>query len=77
MVHALPRIDSKNGNVILDNWGSVDRRVEYTDATGEIAPAKLRVKITDVHIKGPIETGWGASDFTRQEAERILLTVPV
>lgn len=76
MVQALPRIDPKTGDTILDR-GNIDRRVEYIDVTGELVPAKLRAKITDAHIKGPIETGWGASDYTPQEAERILLTVPV
>jgi hypothetical protein len=53
-----------------------DRRVEFTDVTGETAPVKLRARITDPRMKGPIETGWGATDYTQQEAQRILLTVP-
>ena len=56
--------------------GDIDRRVEFTDLTGEIIPTKLRAQITDPHIKGPIATGWGATDYTPQEAKRILLTVP-
>lgn len=76
MVEALPRIDRDTGAAIVDRNGSPDRRVEYKDLAGEIVPAKLRAKITDPHIKGPIETGWGATDYTSQEAERILLTVP-
>lgn len=28
------------------------------------------------NIRGPFETGWGAVDYTPQEARRILLTVP-
>jgi len=59
-----------------DRSGNLDRRVEFTDVTGEMAPARLRAQITDPHIRGPMETGWGATDYTPQEAQRILLTVP-
>lgn len=76
MVEAMPRVDRINGELLIDSYGKVDRRVEYTDLTGEVAPVKLRMRITDTHIKGPVETGWGASDYTREEAKRILLTVP-
>lgn len=76
MVQALPRVDRKTGQPLRDRYGNEDRRVEYTDVTGETAPVKLRARITDPHIKGPTETGWGASDYTPQEAQRILLTVP-
>lgn len=76
MVQAMPRVDRETGQSIKDRAGIEDRRVEYTDLTGGKAPAKLRARITDPHIKGPIETGWGATDYTPQEARRILLTVP-
>ena len=76
MVQAMPRIDRKTGMPLTDKAGNVDRRVEYTDVTGEMAPSKLRARITDPRIKGPSETGWGATDYTQQEAQRILLTVP-
>lgn len=76
MVQAMPRIDRATGTSLTDKAGNIDRRVEYTDVTGQIAPAKLRARITDPRIKGPNETGWGASDYTPQEAQRILLTVP-
>jgi hypothetical protein len=76
MVEAMPRIDGVSGNAMMDHTGNVDRRIEFTDVTGEVAPAKLRGKITDTHITGPAETGWGATDYTQQEATRILLTVP-
>jgi hypothetical protein len=76
MVQAMPRIDRKTGLPVTDRSGNVDRRVEFTDVTGEIAPARLRAQITDSHIRGPMETGWGATDYTPQEAQRILLTVP-
>ncbi len=75
MVQAMPRIDPKTGEAAMA-WGSVDRRVEFTDVTGELVPTKLRARITDPRIKGPMETGWGATDYTPQEAKRILLTVP-
>lgn len=76
MIEALPRIDRKTGQALLDR-GNVDRRVEYTDLAGQMAPVRLRARITDSHIKGPSETGWGATDYTQDEAKRILLTVPV
>ncbi len=76
MVQAMPRIDHKTGQVMMDG-GDLDRRIEYADLAGEIVPVKLRANITDRHINGPFETGWGASDYTREEARRILLTVPV
>lgn len=75
MVEALPRINRDTGLSIETREG-VDRRVEFTDVTGALAPAKLRSRITDPHITGPTETGWGASDYTQEEAKRILLTVP-
>ncbi|MGJ7915838.1 hypothetical protein ACI48D_10220 [Massilia sp. LXY-6] len=76
MVQAMPRVDRKTGQTLKDRDGNADRRVEYTDMTGETAPVKLRVRITEPNIKGPVETGWGATDFTLQEAQRILLTAP-
>jgi hypothetical protein len=76
MIHAAPRVDRATGGPIFDWDGNLDRRVEYTDLAGEMAPVKLRARVADPHIKGPTETGWGASDYTPQEARRILLTVP-
>nr|WP_314543217.1 hypothetical protein [uncultured Massilia sp.] len=76
MVEAMPRVDRESGQLLKDRAGELDRRVEYTDITGQMAPVKLRARITDAHIKGPMETGWGASDYTQEEAKRILLTVP-
>ena len=76
MIDALPRVDRKSGAPITFDSGTIDRRVEFTDVTGETTPVPLRAKITDPHIKGPIETGWGATDYTAQEARRILLTAP-
>jgi hypothetical protein len=76
MVQGVPRVDRKTGEPLRDRDGNADRRVEYTDVTGGMVPVKLRSRITDPHIKGPMETGWGATDYTPQEAQRILLTVP-
>jgi hypothetical protein len=75
MIQALPRINRETG-LPLETREGVDRRVEFIDVTGEMAPAKLRSRITDPHITGPKETSWGASDYTPEEAKRILLTVP-
>jgi hypothetical protein len=75
MVRASPRIDHQTGEQLKYN-GDLDRRVDYVDLTGETATVALRARITDPHIKGPIETDWGASDYTAQEAKKILLTVP-
>lgn len=77
MVEALPRIDRDTGLPIVEAAGNIDKRVEYDDVTGQLTPSRLRAEITDPHIKGPIETGWGATDYTQEEAKRILLTVPV
>jgi len=77
MVQAMPRVDPTTGASVTDRYGKVDRRVEFSDVAGNSIPAKLRARITDPRIKGPIETGWGATDYSPQEAKRILLTVPV
>ena len=77
MVQALPRIDGETGASIKDYGGNVDTRVEFTAVTGDVVPVKLRKKINDPRIKGPVETGWGATDYTPQEAARVLLTVPM
>jgi hypothetical protein len=76
MIEAMPRVDPKTGDVIIAGSGAADRRVEFTDVAGEMVPSKLRAQITDKHIRGPLETGWGATDFQPQEAKQILLTVP-
>jgi hypothetical protein len=76
MVQALPRVDRKTGREAVDKAGQVDQRVEFADVTGETVPTKLRARINDPHISGPKETVWGASDFTPQEAKRLLVTVP-
>lgn len=76
MVKAMPRINRETGSQNVDDAGSPDRRVEFTDITGEMVPTKLRNRITEKRIKGPFETGWGASDYSPEKAKRILLTVP-
>jgi hypothetical protein len=76
MVQAMSRVDRKTGETMKDGRNNVDHRIEYIDVTGEVAPVKLRSRITNSRIKGPNETGWGASDYTAQEAKQILLTIP-
>ena len=75
MVQAMPRVDRETGLPVMEA-SKPDQRIEFTDVTGEMIPAKLRARITEPRIKGPFETGWGATDYTPQEAKRILLTVP-
>lgn len=77
MIQAMPRVDRTTGQPVKDKTGNTDRRVEFTDITGEMVPARLRARVTDPHIRGPMETGWGATDYTPEEAKRILLTAPV
>jgi hypothetical protein len=48
----------------------------FTNLAGEKAAAKLRKQILDPHIKGPFETGWGAPDYSTEEAKIILLNLP-
>lgn len=62
---------------MMDYAGNLDRRVEFTDVDGEKAHAKLRKRITDPHIKGPIATGWGATDYSPEQAKKIILNLPV
>lgn len=76
MVEPMPRVDSETGATVKFDSGVTDRRVEFTDVTGEITPVALRARITDPHIRGPVDTGWGATDYAPQEARRILLTAP-
>lgn len=76
MAHPLSRVDKSTGQELTDRMGNPDRGVEFVDVTGQLVPTKLRAKIADPHIKGPISTGWGAADYTEEEAQRILLTVP-
>ena len=73
----MPRVDPETGLDVRDYSGNLDRRVEFTDVAGERAPAKLRKQITDTHIKGPTATGWGATDYSPEEANRIILNLPV
>lgn len=76
MVQSMPGVNRQTGQPLKNPSNREDLRVEYTDVTGEKATVRLRARITDPHINGPVETGWGATDYTQQEAKRILLTVP-
>lgn len=75
LIQAMPRVDRQTGESVMDG-SNIDRRIEFSDVTGEVVPTKLRARITNPRIKGPIETGWGAFDYRPEEAKRILLTVP-
>lgn len=76
MVKAMPRLDRHTGAVIKGKDGTDDRRVEFYDVTGEIVPVSLRLQIKNPNISQPFETGWGVSDYSPEEAKRILLTAP-
>jgi hypothetical protein len=76
MHNIMTRVDPETGVDLKDYAGNLDRRVEFTDLAGEKAPAKLRKQILDPHIKGPFETGWGATDYSPEEAKIILLNLP-
>lgn len=76
MHNIMTRVDPETGVDLKDYAGNLDRRVEFTDLAGEKAPAKLRKQILDPHIKGPFETGWGATDYSPEEAKTILLNLP-
>ncbi|MEW6022017.1 MAG: hypothetical protein AB1807_07745 [Pseudomonadota bacterium] len=75
MVQAMPRIDKDTG-LPLKTGSNVDNRIEFTDVAGNVIPTKIRSQVKEPRIKGPFETGWGATDYTPEEAKRILLTVP-
>lgn len=76
MSAAQPRIDAKTGDHLLKADGTADRKIEFTDVTGETVAANLRDKINVPRISGPFPTNWGFVDYDPQVAERILLSVP-
>lgn len=75
MVQGLPRVNRETGEAVVDG-GVVDRRIEFSDVTGQTVPTKLRARINDPNIKGPTATTWGASDYTEEEVRRVLVTAP-
>jgi hypothetical protein len=43
---------------------------------GEETISPLRQKINDGNIKGPFETDWGYTDWTPDEAQRLVVVLP-
>ena len=72
----LARRDKETGDVLPGRGGNPDTRIEWKDVTGEETVSGLRKKINDPNIKGPFETGWGFTDWTPDEAQR-LVVVPI
>ncbi|WP_019561861.1 hypothetical protein [Caldimonas manganoxidans] len=70
-----PRVDPQTGSDLPGRGGS-DTRVEWTDVTGRPVAAPIRDKPTDPHERGPFETNWGFSDWTADEAKKIILALP-
>jgi hypothetical protein len=56
--NVMPRVDPQTGTDIRDYAENLGGCVAFTDVAGEKSPAKLRKRIVDPYIKGPIETGW-------------------
>ncbi|OWY37086.1 hypothetical protein CEK28_18495 [Xenophilus sp. AP218F] len=71
----LPNIDPTTGEAISAG-GRVDTRVNFKDVLGEEVRVGLRDTINDPHIKGPYATNWGFSDWTAEEAARIVIEIP-
>ena len=65
-----PRVGPQSGAELPDT------RVEWTDVTGRKVVAPVRHKPTDPHVKGPFQTNWGFSDWTADEAQKIILALP-
>ncbi len=65
-----PRVDPQSGAELPDT------RVEWTDVTGRKVVAPVRHKPTDTHVQGPFQTNWGFSDWTADEAKKIILALP-
>ncbi|UXY15357.1 hypothetical protein N8I74_18930 [Chitiniphilus purpureus] len=73
----LPRVDKNTGEKLPGRGpNGEDTRYEWKDVGGEDAVTALRVKINDPNIKGPFATNWGFTDWTPQQAERILISFP-
>ena len=70
-----PRIDPTT-RAELPGRGGPDTRVEWNDVTGRSVVAPIRDRPTDPHVKGPFETGWGFADWSRDDAQRIILALP-
>lgn len=71
----LPNIDPATGEAVSAG-GRNDTRVNFKDILGEEVRVGLRDTINDPHIKGPYPTNWGFSDWTAEEAARIVIEIP-
>lgn len=71
----LPNIDPATGEAVSAG-GRIDTRVNFKDVLGEEVKVGLRDTINDPHIKGPYPTNWGFSDWTAEEAARIVIEIP-
>ena len=71
----LPNIDPGSGAIKTGKYGP-DTSIGFTDVTGEATPTRLREKIVDPHITGPFPTNWGFSDWTAEDAQRIIIELP-
>ncbi|BBF85237.1 hypothetical protein DLM_1618 [Aquitalea magnusonii] len=71
----LPNIDPATGEAVSAG-GRIDTRVNFKDILGEEVRVGLRDTINDPHIKGPYPTNWGFSDWTAEEAARIVIEIP-
>lgn len=76
MADTRPRVDAETGQPIPGRGGQPDTRVEWTDVTGRTVTAPIRDHATDPRVKGPFPTGWGFSDWSSDEAQRIILALP-
>lgn len=52
------------------------RGVRFNDVAGEYVDRPLRQQINVRSIRGPFETGWGFADWTSQQAQHIIVTLP-
>ncbi|SPA31251.1 hypothetical protein [Cupriavidus taiwanensis] len=72
-----PRIDPGTGKALPGRKpDQIDSRIDWEDVSGRTAPAVLRGKVNDKHVRGPFETGWGFSDWNHSEAKGIMLALP-
>ncbi|SPK75147.1 conserved protein of unknown function (plasmid) [Cupriavidus taiwanensis] len=72
-----PRIDPSTGKALPGRKpDQIDSRIDWQNVTGRTAPAVLRGKVNDKHVRGPFETGWGFSDRNHSEAKGIMLALP-
>lgn len=70
-----PRVDPRTGEDVLIK-DRVDTSIETKDITGKPVTMNVREKINDAHIKGPYSTHWGMTDWTPEEAKRLLIYLP-